>query len=169
MNRGEFLTRLSIWLALVAYTVAVSMQCMARGRPDRWKSARWAWTFGCVCFLIHVVCAFAYFHDWSHTAALRDTARQTAAMTGWNWGGGLYFNYIFAAAWLMDVLWWWLAPASFAQRSSRLNGIWHGFFFFMVVNGAVVFVHGPMRWFGIALCSIVVVLWYKMRFMKATV
>jgi len=110
---------------------------------------------------MHVLCAFAYFHHWSHIAAYRETARQTAELTGWNWGGGIYFNYFFALAWLADVLWWWLSPASFAVRPQWLTVGWHGFLFFMVLNGAVIFVHGPMRWIGLLLCTLLVVLWCR--------
>ena len=90
MNRGEFLTRLSIWLALIAYATAASLLLQSRGHPHWRGGARWAWTLGCVFFLVHVVCAFAYFHHWSHAEAYRETARQTAALTGWQWGGGIY-------------------------------------------------------------------------------
>ena len=94
------------------------------------------------------------------TGRIGKTARQSAALTGWHWGGGLYFNYVFAAAWLADVLWWWLAPASFTRRSRSLTALWHGFFFFMVFNGAVVFGHGPVRWLGGFLCGSLAILWW---------
>jgi hypothetical protein len=163
MSRGEFLTRLSIWLALAAYAIGAGMQLRARGRM-RWREgARWAWTLGCGCFLVHVVCAFAFYHQWSHAAALRETARQTAELTGWRWGGGLWFNYLFAAAWLADVLWWWFAPASFARRLPRLHALWHGFFFFMVFHGAIVFGHGPVRWLGVLVCGSLAGLWWWER------
>jgi hypothetical protein len=110
-----------------------------------------------------VWCAFAYFHHWSHAAAYRETARQTGELTGWRWGGGLFFNYVFAVAWLGDVLWWWLAPGGFARRSPRLHALWHGFFFFMVFNGAVVFARGPGRWLGVLLCGGLAALWWRQR------
>jgi len=161
MASGEFVTKLSIWLAICAYAAGTALMLESRDHP-RWRaSARWTWTVGCVFFLTHVLCAFACFHQWSHAAAYRETARQTVALTGWSWGGGLYFNYLFALAWMADVLWWWLAPASFALRPRWLTGSWHGFLFFMVLNGAVIFVRGPMRWFGLLLCVLVVVLWCR--------
>ena len=163
MNRGEFFTRAAIWLALGAYATGAGMLLLARGRRDWRTRARWAWTIGCAFFLMHVVCAFNYFHDWSHAAAYRETARQTAAVTGWHWGGGLFINYAFAMAWLADVVWWWCAPATRARRPAWLTGLWHGFFFFMVFNGAVVFAHGPMRWLGLFICAGLAVLWWRMR------
>jgi hypothetical protein len=152
MNRGEFLTRLSIWLALIAYADAAGLLLQSREHPPWRERARWVWTLGCAFFLVHVLCAFACFHHWSHAAAYRETARQTRELTGWQWGGGIYFNYAFAAAWLADVLWWWLAPRSFSERPSWLEAIWHGFFFFMVFNGAIVFGHGPVRALGGVIC-----------------
>jgi len=32
-----------------------------------------------------------------------------------------------------------------------------------VLNGAVIFVHGPMRWVGLILCAGVTVLWFRHR------
>ena len=161
MSQGELLTKLSIWLAVVAYGFGAGLQLCAHGRPRWLDGARWAWTAGCGLFLAHVFCAFGYYHHWSHAAAYRETARQTAALTGWRWGGGLYFNYVFAAAWLADVLCWWLAPASFIRHSRGLSALWRGFFFFMVFNGTLVFGHGPVRWLGVIVCGSLALLWWR--------
>ena len=163
MSFGEWLTRTAVWLALIAYAIGAGMMLCARGRVPWLAKARRVWSVGCVFFLAHVACAFAFYHGWSHAAAYRETARQTAEMTGIRWGGGLFFNYLFAVAWLGDVLWWWLAPGSFARRPRWLTRIWHGFFFFMVLNGAIVFGTGPVRWFGAAICSILGALWWRSR------
>src|SRR5437016_5284995 len=109
MNRGEWLTKGTIWLALCFYGMGAA-GLLASGHPARLNRARWTWTFACTLFLAHVICAFSYYHAWSHAAAYRETARQTAELTGWQWGGGLYLNYLVALVWLADVLWWWLAP-----------------------------------------------------------
>lgn len=161
MNRGELLTKLSVWLALVAYTVGTGLWLEARGCVRRMAGARWAWSVGCGFFLVHVACAFSYFHQWSHEAAYRETARQTAELTGWQWGGGLFINYVFAAVWVAMVLRWWFAPASAIDRASRWDAIWHGFFFSMMLNGGVIFVHGPMRWVGILFCGGLALLWFR--------
>lgn len=157
MSGGELLTRGSVWLALIAYAIGAGMMLRVRGRA----AARCVWTIGCALFLVHVVCAFGFYHGWSHAAALDATARQTGEMTGVRWGGGLFLNYVFALAWLGDVLWWWLAPESHARRSQRLAAVWHGFFFFMVFNGAVVFANGPVRWLGLVICGGVAGLWLR--------
>ena len=163
MNRGELLTRLTVWLALCGYAVGASLLLIAKNRPHLHTCARWAWTLGCAFFLAHVVCAFAFFHGWSHAAAYRETARQTAELTGLRWGGGLFLNYLFAAGWLAHVLWWWFAPASFAHRSPRLTAVWQGFLFFMVFNGTIVFGKGSVRWFGAANCAGLATLWWMTR------
>jgi hypothetical protein len=92
--------------------------------------------------------------------AYLETARQTVALTGWNWGGGIFFNYAIAAAWLADVLWWWLAPTNFDQRPPWLTALWHGFLFFMVFNGTIVFGHGPVRILGAAICITFAIAWW---------
>jgi hypothetical protein len=163
MSLGELLTKAAVWLALVAYAIGAGTLLLARGRA-RWLTvARWVWTVGCVFFFAHVACAFGFYHGWSHAAAYRETARQTGEMTGFRWGGGLFVNYLFTVAWLADVLWWWLAPGSFACRPRWITRIWHGFLFFMVFNGAVIFGSGPVRWFGALICSILGALWWHSR------
>jgi hypothetical protein len=123
MNGGELFTRASVWLAIAAYAAGAAMLLVARERPRVLRRARWVWTIGCACFLAHVAGAFAYFHHWSHAAAYHETARQTAELTGWRWGGGLYLNYLFALGWLIDVLWWWRAPERFALRPRWLTAL----------------------------------------------
>lgn len=163
MSGGELLTRGSVWLALVAYALGAAMMLLSRGRARWVAGARWVWTMGCVLFLVHVGCAFGFYHGWSHAAAYHETARQTAEMTGVRWGGGLFLNYVFALAWVADVLWWWLAPERYAHCSRRLAAVWHGFFFFMVFNGAVVFAKGPVRWLGVLICGALAGLWWRGR------
>jgi hypothetical protein len=168
MNQGELLTKLTIWLALCAYAIGAGTLLLSRRRPRWLARARLAWTFGCAFFLAHVASAFTYYHHWSHMAAYRQTAVQTAELTGLRWGGGIYLNYLFALAWLADVGWWWLAPESFARRSPKLTAIWQGFFFFMVFNGAIVFGAGPVRWLGVIICGGLAVLWWRARHDKTS-
>jgi hypothetical protein len=153
-STGEFSTRLCIWLALVAYAIGAGLLLKSAERNRAWLMARWCWTVGCLFFLGHVLCAFRFFHHWSPAEAYRETARQTAQLTGWNWGGGIYFNYAVAAGWTLDVLWWWLGSASFARRPNWIAALWHGFLFFMVFNGTIVFGHGPVRLLGILICTL---------------
>jgi hypothetical protein len=163
MNAGEILTKFTVWVALTCYALA----CAGMLRGSRSSRNRGVWTLGCGIFLAHVACAFGFYHDWSHTDAYRETARQTEAMTGMDWGGGLYFNYLFAALWLGDVLWWWIAPLGRAGRPGWANHLFHGFVFFLVFNGAFVFVRGAMRWYGLLLCLVLAGLWGQKRWLTA--
>ncbi|MDA0813743.1 MAG: hypothetical protein O3C21_15305 [Verrucomicrobia bacterium] len=158
---GELLTKLTVWAAVTAYSVACAGTLLVRAGEPRPSWIRWAWTIGLCLFLLHVCCAFGFYHSWSHADAYSETARQTAAMTGMHWGGGLYFNYLFATLWLADVAWLWIAPDSHARRPRMISTVFHGFLFFLVVNGTVVFIHGPMRWYGLVLCGALVGFWLR--------
>lgn len=138
------MVRASVWLAVACYVVSALGQRIAP------RGVRLVWTAGCGAFLVHVASAFHVHYNWSHVAALEHTARRTAELTGWAFGGGLYANYLFAALWLADVLWWWLAPASYRRRSGAIDLGLHAYLLFMVFNGAVVFARGPVRWLGLA-------------------
>ena len=92
----------------------------------------------------HSAAAFHVYHGWSQAAAYRDTARQTLEVIGVDWGGGLYFNYAFTAAWAADVL------SKRRLTTSRWRIPLHAFFAFMWFNATVVFGRGAIRWAGVA-------------------
>ncbi len=157
---GESLTRWTVRLALAGYVLGVAIPLWS-GRSDRAQvQARWAWTMGCLAFLAHVLCAFAFYHGWSHGAAYEETARRTAELFGIAWGGGLYFNYAFTAVWVADVLWWWRDLERYQARPRWLGSVLHGFFGFMAFNATVVFATGWVRWLGLSVCLGLGVLWY---------
>ena len=165
MNTGELLTRVTIWIALCGYAFALSAGLLAGRQPlERRRWAQRAWMIGCAAFVAHVLCAFNYYHAWSHAAAYRETARQTAEVFGLDWGGGVFVGYAFAVTWVADVVWCWLGPESYQRRPRLLVTAWHWFFLFIVFNGTVVFETGLVRWLGIALCSVLgLVLWRRTR------
>jgi hypothetical protein len=132
-----------------------------------WRRSRMLWTIGAVLATIHSAAAFKVFHGWSHDAALVATARQTLAVTGIDWGGGLYFNYAFVGVWLADALWWWIAPRSHESRPPVIGAVVRGFLFFMFLNGAVIFADGWMRVLGILSVGLVSIAWLKSYFMPA--
>lgn len=150
MSGGGLAVRVTIWVALSLY--AAGELARVRWRRDGGGGVacgRWVWTFGCAFYLAHVVLAFAVFHGWSHSLAYEFTARQTGELTGWDWGGGIYVNYLFSALWLAETIQWWRAPDAYRRRSRPVDLAIRLCFAFMVLNGAVIFVAGPQRWLGI--------------------
>lgn len=164
MSSGEFLTRSTIWISILSYAIGAIVFAMARGRSgfDRW--ARLAWTIGCAALIVHFICAFNFYHAWSHESAYVDTARQTAEVIRVNWGGGLFINYAVALLWIADVSWWWVAgPGSYRRRPWLLTLIWHSFLIFIIFNATVVFKDGLTRWVGLLVCVSLVLSWILIR------
>jgi hypothetical protein len=131
---GDSLTRWSALASLALYTAALALRLLKRPR-----SARATWTLGFVALVGHMTAAFHFHHHWSYDEAYAFTARQTAAMTGFDWGGGLYVNYLFAAVWAGDAEWWWRRRGSYEARSWVVEGIVQGFLAFMWFNATIVF------------------------------
>ena len=159
MDTAEWLTRGTVWLALSLYVAAELTVAFVR---DGTGVARWLYTLGVAVFVLHVLCAFHFYHQWSHAVAYADTAQQTAAFSGWNWGGGLYVNYLFTLVWLSELAWWWASPTTFSRRPRGIGRGVRGFFMFMIFNGAIVFAHSPMRWFGLVLCMLLAISWWQL-------
>lgn len=116
--------------------------------------ARVLWTCGAAAFLVHAVAAFHTVYSWSHEIAWQSTAEQTAELTGWRSGSGLYLNYLFGLLWLIEVCWWWAQPISYARRPRLVADGLELFFLFMILNGAVVFASGPVRWLGLVATAV---------------
>ena len=141
-------------VATVAWALGETLMRRSPG-SDRW--ARAIWTIGIALALIHVVLEFHLVYAWDHEAAVAATARQAADRIGWGWRGGIYVNYVFLGLWLADVCWWWLAPASRASRSMRIETARLALFAFMFLNGAVVFASGSGRLVGMASLAVVLI------------
>jgi hypothetical protein len=119
-----------------------------------------AWTIGCFALSAHFICAFHFYHHWSQESAYRDTARQTAAVVGYNWGGGLFINYAVLIGWIVDVSWWWRSGInSYFQRRRLLVLAWHAVLIFIIFNATVVFKGGAVRWIGVAISLYLFVMW----------
>ena len=146
---GQLLTQWTIRLALALYVAWLAGWLCARG--PRWAVAsRWVWTAGCALFLVHVACAFHFYHGWSHAAAWEDTARQTQELLGVALGDGIYFSYVFLVLWVADVVWTWSVADPLKTPWPRV--LVHLFLFFIALNGAIVFEAGPTRPVGVVAC-----------------
>jgi hypothetical protein len=146
MQTGELLTRWTVRVAMALYVTSLATRLYFP------KGSRLAWTAGCLAYLLHIACAFEFYHHWSHAEAYAFTARQTATAVGWDWGGGLYVNYAFTLVWLADVGWWWISVESYRARSRWIGWAVQGFMGFIAFNATVVFAAGFSRWFGIGAC-----------------
>ena len=158
---GDFLTRAWVWLALLGYGISTIVLLLRRET----RLARWVWGLAAIAFVVHVACAFHFFHSWSHEAAFVETARQTKELTGFDSGSGLYLNYVFTLIWIADAVWWYVVgDARYLLRSKWLVVALHGFFLFMIVNGTIVFGRGPVRAFGAVLVAAIgVAISYRLR------
>jgi hypothetical protein len=159
---GELLTVWTIRLALACYVAHLAGWLVFRtgnSTAATWPAiARWIWTLGCGLFVIHVACAFHFYHDWSHAAAFEKTAHETEELLGFRFGEGIYFSYLFLAIWVLDVVWQWQphfrAGAASGPWASPWRCVLHGYLLFITFNGAIVFESGPIRWAGIAACLV---------------
>lgn len=151
MDVEDLLTRWTVRAAFAAYALAEAARLYAPESASAQRIARVLWTGGCTAYLAHVACAFGFYHHWSHAAAYAHTAKRTGELIGLDWGGGLYFNYLFTAIWLIDVVWWWRGMERYANRPVAIGRFIHGFMAFMFFQATVVFAAGPIRWAGIAL------------------
>jgi hypothetical protein len=157
---GQQITLWTVRLALAFYVLTLAA-LLARARPG---TARGLWTLGCLCYLAHVAAAFHFFHGWSHAAAYRDTARQTYDALGLDWGGGIWFNYVFTVLWAADATYWWEAGRRrYRQRPRCVTGAIHAFMAFMWVNAAIVFPTGPVRWVSLAAAVLLLIWWASTR------
>lgn len=132
----QWLTRASIWLAIAAWAAAILLY----KNPRR---ARAVWAGALVAYLLHIGLAYAVFYEWSHRIAWEQTALDTARVTGWHSGIGLIVNFAFAAALAVDLARQW--------RGHRASPWIVALVVFMILNGAVVFGEGPVRWYGLSL------------------
>ena len=156
------LTHTTIWFALVGYAMGAAGDFATRS--DRCaRLARGAWTVGCALLVAHILCAFHFYHDWNHAAAVAETARQTREQIGVDSGWGVYVNYLFAAVWIADAAWWWVGETTRARRPRWLSVAVHAFLFFIVFNATIVFGGLAARTFGAIVCLSVVTVWVRQR------
>lgn len=159
MDYGKWLTRGTVWLALSLYVAAE----IVRSTTNETRSAvigRTLNSLGFAAFLAHVALAFHFYHHWSHAAAYADTARQTKHYFGLDWGGGLFFNYLFLLFWAGQAVSSWTSAVEVPRKIGPLGWLMRGFVLLMTLNGAVIFAHGTVRWFGLLLNLILIGCWW---------
>lgn len=138
---------LSAWLAIILYTWTV-LRLARETRPT--PIPRFLWSLGCAVFLTHVVGAFDVYHHWSHAEAVEKTRVQSLKAVGVEAGWGIYVNYLFTAAWVADLAWWWkVGDERYRARKPAVFWLLHGFFLSMIFFGGFVFVDRNLRWLGL--------------------
>jgi hypothetical protein len=158
--RGELLTRATIWITFIGYSAGSVLFATSHNRRRFDSAARIAWTVAVVALIAHFICAFQYFHFWSHSHAYIETARQTDEVFRVNWGGGLFINYALLILWISDVGWWWKSGLeSYRQRSRIVVLAWHSFLIFIIFNATVVFKTGVVRWIGLLITVLLCAAW----------
>ena len=149
----------TVWSALLLFAAreAGRRRGYAGRSPAPW--AWWAFVAGAVLCAIHIVVAMWVSHGWSHAASIAATARQTKAVYDLDWGGGVYVNYAFVAAWLFEA-WRWRRRSP--RDTGRLDiGTWtmRTFFLVIILNGAVIFAAGTRRVAGVLLVAWLLWIW----------
>jgi hypothetical protein len=151
---------------MVRWTIWIALALFLAGEIGRRRSARtgradwWAWpafAAGAMVCTVHVLLAYHWVHAWSQESVVRETARQTEAVFGLNWGGGAYVNFLFLACWLADAAWWRAAPDRVRPRTA----IWllRAFYLLIIANAAIVFARGSARLAGFVLVGALLAVW----------
>ena len=146
----------TIWIALLLFCAGEFGRRRLRGTDSAASWAWWAFVAGALLCAIHIGIAMQSAHAWSHEAAIAATARQTMAVYGVDWGGGVFVNYAFVAVWLFEAWRWRRRPAE-ARDARVITWMTRIFFFVMILNGAVIFAAGTRRIAGAIL--VVWLLW----------
>ena len=143
---------LTIWIAVGLFVIGE--------RPGAW---RWSLA-GLVIAIVHVAIALAAVHGWSQRAAMAATARQTEAVYGLRWGGGVFVNYAFLAVWAVRLARRMRRPAPDRwppANAGRWDAVLRVFLFVVIVNASVVFAAGWRRGLGVAACAALLWIWRR--------
>ena len=153
----------SIWLSVGLFVVGevAKRPGLRGGVPPR---AAWAWwAAGAFLCGVHIALAMALRHGWNHQSAFDATAHQTYQIYGVAWGGGLYVNVVFLAAWLGELLWWRISPDQYFARPAFVTWLLRGFYFVILANAAIVFAVPSRRVGGVVLLAILLLAWRPNR------
>lgn len=153
----DVIVRGSIWLSLVSFVAAQFGFRSAHGPAGR--RALVVYGAGAVLLAVHIAAVFAWHHDWSHARAVEATARETSRVFGLDWGGGVWVNYAFLAAWIADALRRTRGRVTAGQPVGTAGWAVRAAAFVVIVNGAIVFVPWPRNLIGVAIVLALVVAW----------
>lgn len=134
-----------VWLALVAWFAGA----LARARRHRDSAEtlyRVAWLFGGAMIIIHILTSYGLAHGWSHSEAIRATAKESERVTGIRAGWGVYVNFAFAVVWFGYSLVMVIA----GRRFHRIDPVIFWFTAAIVFAATVVFETGAVRGMSLA-------------------
>ena len=161
MTLDDWAVRGTAWLAMASYFVGAILLLRARGRPTRARAARWAWAAGCDFYFWHVLAAFHFRHDWSHSNAVAHVAQQSGELIGRPIEAGIWFNYALLLVWIIDAAWLWIDERGYFHRSKSISWALHSFILFMIINGAIVFAPAEVRWPSAAALGVLAWAWWR--------
>ena len=158
---SAWIVRGTIWLAIALFVAAEYGRQRAgrHQRPVPWALPTFA--LGALFCAVHFLAAFHWHHEWSHTRAIEFTARQTAEVYGLDWGGGLWVNYVFLGAWLVEIVRWARDPSHETRAPGKATWALRAFYAVILVNAAVVFPGGPARLLGTVLLGLLGFFWIR--------
>lgn len=158
----------TIWMSLVLFVLGLT----PRRRQHAGDTFDWRWcayATGAALCVVHIMLAMGVHHRWSHEAAVRETAAQSAQVYGFSWRGAIYVNYAFILAWIGEVAWWRADPASYAARSAVVTWPVRVFYLVIIVNAAIVFASPTGRIAGALLMTwLLASTWLGLRYGRAT-
>jgi hypothetical protein len=134
-------------LALLLYVVSLINRICTRDGSRRTlviEVAAW------MMLVIHIGFAFHEHHGWSHAAAERHVADDTAATVGIRWGGGIYFNHAMVVLWGVSIVHRGLARQPSSRLAGRLQRLIDIYVALMWASATILFGSTGFRWLGIA-------------------
>lgn len=149
MNFESWLIVWSIRLSMLLFVTTLLTRLVAPKAMASHASIKLLWTAGFALFVVHVLASFHFVHHWSHSAAYEATAKQTGQLLGIEFGGGVYFNYLFLIAWGGDVWHTWYPISRQRWIIHWLLRLGLLYMLFIAFNGVVVFKSGWLRMMGI--------------------
>jgi hypothetical protein len=150
----------TVWASVALFVAGEAGKRRVRQRRGEPAWAWPLWAAGALLCVVHSAVTFAARYGWSHEAAVRATAAQTNTMFGLEWGGGIYVNYAFMAAWIGEAIWWRVDPSGYFARPAAVTAIFRVFYAVVLVNAAVIFAAPSRRVPGVLLMLALILIWF---------